>query len=144
MFPEALALCAIPGLGGSISVSPELSQIIKANGFEINDAKTRLQNRSRRQIVTGLVVNRKTNVRKRFKSQIRAMLYAWQRWELKGAQTEFLAKYDKRAINRSPMAPDPKFEDVVAGKIAFLGMINGEDDPAVLRFKAIHRALPKP
>lgn len=141
MFPEMLAVCEFPGLGGSVSVSQALSQVIKANWFDINDAKTRLQNRSRRQVVTGLVVNRKANVKKRFESQIRAMLHAWERWELKGAQTEFIAKFDKRATTRSPMTEEPKFEDVVAGKIEFLRMIKGDGDPAVLRFKATYRSL---
>lgn len=51
----------------------ELSSILKSNGFEINENKTRLEYFSSRQEVTGLTVNKKLNVDKIFIKKTRAM-----------------------------------------------------------------------
>lgn len=53
----------------------ELSQLIGLSGFEINHSKTRMQYSDSRQEVTGLVVNRKLNVRKEYRRTVRAMVH---------------------------------------------------------------------
>jgi hypothetical protein len=58
-----------------------LGNIIEANilssGFHINHNKTRLRYKDRRQIVTGLVVNKKVNVRNEYYRSARAMLHSY-------------------------------------------------------------------
>jgi RNA-directed DNA polymerase len=49
-------------------------EIIRA-GFKINEKKVRLQYRNSRQVVTGLVVNKKVNVNRTFYKETRAMAY---------------------------------------------------------------------
>lgn len=51
----------------------QLEVIIKQSGFKINHKKTRLQYKQSRQVVTGLVVNKKVNVKKDFYKDTRAM-----------------------------------------------------------------------
>ncbi|HBL5957727.1 TPA: retron Ec67 family RNA-directed DNA polymerase/endonuclease, partial [Listeria monocytogenes] len=51
----------------------QLEIIIKQSGFKINPKKTRLQYKTSRQIVTGLVVNKKVNVTREFYKNTRAM-----------------------------------------------------------------------
>ena len=51
----------------------EITTQIKKSGFMINDKKTRLQYKSARQEVTGLVVNKKINVKREYYKTIRAM-----------------------------------------------------------------------
>jgi hypothetical protein len=51
----------------------EISKEVNRAGFLLNQKKTRLQLQSMRQDVTGLVVNRKVNVKKEFYKQTRAM-----------------------------------------------------------------------
>lgn len=53
----------------------ELTKIIQRSGFKINSTKTHFSNRSQRQVVTGLVVNRKINVKREYYKNTRAMAY---------------------------------------------------------------------
>jgi RNA-directed DNA polymerase len=52
----------------------ELQRLIKHSGFRINPAKTHMQYRTSRQTVTGLVVNRRINVRQEYRHIVRAMV----------------------------------------------------------------------
>ena len=53
----------------------ELARLVKKSGFEMNPLKTRMQYRDSRQEVTGLVVNRKVNVRSEYRHTVRAMVH---------------------------------------------------------------------
>lgn len=53
----------------------ELARLVKRSGFEINPLKTRMQYRDSRQEVTGLVVNKKINVRSEYRHTVRAMVH---------------------------------------------------------------------
>lgn len=53
----------------------KLESSVIYSGFRINPAKTRMQYRTSRQDVTGLVVNRKINVRKEYRHTVRAMVH---------------------------------------------------------------------
>ena len=53
----------------------ELSEEIKRAGFSINDKKTRVQYKDSHQEVTGIVVNKKLNVDKKYYKDTRAMAY---------------------------------------------------------------------
>ena len=67
----------------------ELEKVIVASGFKINNKKTRLSNNMQRQEVTGLVVNKKINVKREYIKNTRAMahkLYLSQRFEIDGRE----------------------------------------------------------
>lgn len=53
----------------------ELEEVIISSGFEINPKKTRLSNNMQRQEVTGLVVNKKINVKREYVKNTRAMAF---------------------------------------------------------------------
>lgn len=53
----------------------ELEELINSSGFEINSKKTRLSNNMQRQEVTGLVVNKKINVKREYIKNTRAMAF---------------------------------------------------------------------
>jgi RNA-directed DNA polymerase from retron ec67 len=53
----------------------ELEEVINSSGFEINSKKTRLSNNMKRQEVTGLVVNKKINVKREYIKNTRAMAF---------------------------------------------------------------------
>jgi RNA-directed DNA polymerase len=53
----------------------KLAEIISHCGFTVNERKTRMQHRDSRQDVTGLVVNRKVNVRCEYRHTVRAMVH---------------------------------------------------------------------
>ena len=67
----------------------ELERLIISSGFEINPKKTRLSNNMQRQEVTGLVVNKKINVKREYIKNTRAMafkLYKDGTFEIDGKQ----------------------------------------------------------
>lgn len=55
--------------------SNELAELVEMSGFQMNPLKTRMQYRDSRQEVTGLVVNRKVNVRSEYRHTVRAMVH---------------------------------------------------------------------
>lgn len=54
----------------------ELQRLITHSGFRINAAKTHMQYRTSRQEVTGLVVNKKINVRHEYRHTVRSMVHS--------------------------------------------------------------------
>ncbi len=54
----------------------QLKSLIKHSGFRINTAKTHMQYRTSRQEVTGLVVNKRINVRREYRHNVRAMVHS--------------------------------------------------------------------
>ena len=110
----------------TVKLGYELRRVFKNNGFEINSDKSRLSYHSERQEVTGLTVNEKPNVKRQFVREIRAMLNAWKKYELEGAQEEYEKKYAKKIAH--PQSPKPSFRNVLNGKLNFLRMIKGFDD----------------
>ncbi len=72
-FPVELAF-QLPG-GHQWQLGKPLRDTIERSGFQINDAKTRMQYRGSRQVTTGLTVNEKVNVRSEYYRAARAMCY---------------------------------------------------------------------
>jgi RNA-directed DNA polymerase len=73
-FPKEIAV--VPEDGDHIwTLGEELLEIIDFSGFQVNPQKTRMQYRDSRQEVTGLVVNRKTNVSQHYRRTVRAMVH---------------------------------------------------------------------
>ena len=122
-----------------VELGDELEKIINTNGFKINPKKTRAFSKQQRQEVTGLTVNRSPNVRKKYISQIRAMLHAWDKYRLEAATLEHFRLYDNK--HRNPNHKLPSFKKIVKGKIEFLGMVKGNKNRQYLRFKGIYRRL---
>ena len=109
-----------------------LREIIEQNGFSINSKKIWLSGQHRRQHVTGVTVNKFPNLPRRFTSQIRAMLHAWNKYGLSAAQVEWEKSYSTK--HRAPWQIPPRFEQVLKGKIEYLGMIQGQESKTYLRF----------
>ncbi len=71
-FPDAIAVQE-PGSLSGWEPGAELVHEIRRAGFKINPAKTRMHCRGSRQMVTGLVVNEKVNIRSDYYRKARAM-----------------------------------------------------------------------
>jgi S1-C subfamily serine protease len=123
----------------SVVLADDLRRVIEGNGFQINARKTRLAAENARQVVTGVLVNRFPNLPREFLNEVRAMLYAWRKWGLAGAEKRFGETYQRRA--HYPGAPAPRFREVLGGKIAYVGMIRGSADPYYLTFIEQFEAL---
>ena len=61
--------------GGKWVVGKKLENAIKSTGFTINSSKTRMSLKQSRQTVTGLVVNKKVNIKKEYYLNARAMCH---------------------------------------------------------------------
>jgi RNA-directed DNA polymerase len=126
-FDDQIAVVA----GRTVQLGSALRHVIFANGFKVNPAKIHLRKPSERQEVTGLVVNRKPNVRRTRVRQIRAMLHALHRWGPTAAEAEFHSKYAYRRYY--PVGHKPDFRRVLRGRISFVGMVRGRHDALYLR-----------
>jgi len=104
----------------------ELAHIIHSNGFSINESKVRLCKNGQRKEVTGLTVNKFPNVKRAFVRQISSMLYAWDKHGAEATQKHFIEIYYHK--QRASDA-EPRFENVLKGKINYLRMVRGDNDP---------------
>jgi RNA-directed DNA polymerase len=117
---------------GRAILGQELRTIIENNGFWPHPEKTWLFNRQARQVVTGLVVNTKRNVRREWVRQLRAMIHAWKVHGLERAESEYHRKYLRRQKRGDETPP---FAQVVRGKMEFLKMVKGMRDPVYRRLQ---------
>jgi len=111
----------------------ELERIIQEYGLEINPAKTRLQYSAFRQEVTGLIVNEKVNVRRRYVKQIRMWLYYWEKYGYEKAEQIFAKDYlkDKGHVKNGK----PNLMNVLDGKLEYLKMVKSDYDSTYLKLK---------
>ena len=109
----------------------ELRRIIEEQNFTINDKKTRLQKRGTRQEVTGIIVSEKLNVTKKYVRDLRNILYIWERYGIDIANSKFLPKYKEEKGHVKKGQPD--IANVISGKLMYLKMVKGNDDPVYLR-----------
>lgn len=94
----------------------ELSLVIKRCGFKINPDKTRFQLYNEKQVVTGLKVNRKVNVDRRYVRTTRAMVHSLH-LDVEGANN----RYKKQKGDNVG-----RLENMVQGRINFIGMVKGK------------------
>ena len=114
----------------------ELERIITELELEINPEKTRLQYQTHQQETTGLTVNEKVNVKRRYIKQIRQWLYFWERYGYAKAQELFLKAYtaDKGHVkNVKKHVPD--LQNVLDGKLLYLKMVKGVSDPTYIKLQ---------
>jgi hypothetical protein len=104
----------------------EIHRIIAQQGYYIKESKTRLQRDGYRKEVTGLLVNEKANVQKRYVKQLRMWLYYWERYGYEIASGFFLQQYiaDKGHVRNGK----PDMTNVISGKLDYLKMVKGADN----------------
>lgn len=117
----------------------ELQRVIAASNLEINPVKTRLCHRSQRQEVTGLTVGSKINVNRKYVKDLRAILHIWEKYGLSAAYASFYPYYrsEKCRINRG----NPDLVKIISGKLCYLKMVKGENDPVYCKLLAQYRRL---
>ena len=95
------------------SLIPLIKEIIAEEGFIVNEKKTKIMRRQQCQIVTGVIVNEKPNLKRAQRRQLRAVAH-----RLALAGPEYVQMAGRRAD------ADPLW--VYAGKLAFFKHINPE------------------
>ena len=106
----------------------ELERLINEENLITNSRKTRLQKSGYRQEATGLIVNEKVNVRRRYVRQIRMWLYYWEKYGYEKAEQIFKRDYmaDKGHVKNL----NAHLVNVLDGKLEFLKMVKGVEDGA--------------
>lgn len=120
-FPTAAAVKRPDGA----TVGDELEEIIRANGFAVNPAKVHLAEARESQRVTGLTVNKKTNVDRRFIRNLRAMMHNIEVQGWRSNQQRYIASL---AGSRRPGEAAPDIKDAIRGRIEYVGMVRGHED----------------
>lgn len=117
----------------------EISRIISDQGFRMNESKTRLQKTGSRQEVTGLTVNAIANVSRQYISDLRWIISIWEKEGYAKAFAKFYPKYKKEKgyIKKG----EPIMENVIGGKLDYLRMVKGNNNPTYQKLAARYAAL---
>jgi RNA-directed DNA polymerase len=144
-FPSALAIAGSDAEGRSVRLGNQLVEAVEGCDFKINFSKVRLQSAKSRQEVTGLTVNRKPNVQRRYVRRIRAMLNAWDVHGYEAAERSYFERYDTK--DRGPHSA-ATFKSIVKGHLNFVAMVRGHDDlvydKLLQRFSGLTGVPPRP
>lgn len=117
----------------------EIKRIIEEQGFKMNDKKTRLQRDGERQEVTGLTVNQRANVTRKYVRDLRWMLHCWEKDGYDKAYAVFY-NYYKRTKGYIKKG-EPVMENVIDGKLNYMRMVKGAKDPTYLKLLARYNNL---
>ena len=124
---------------GQVIVGDRLAAIIKEQGFEINDRKSRLQSYWTRQMCTGLVVNGdKVSIPRPFMRHLRSLIYHWRNGGWQDAISFLHAKE-----NRTNIDTREKLVSHVIGKINYMKSVRGQDDYICQRFSNTVKSIPE-
>ena len=112
----------------------QVSNIVEKHGFRLNEHKTRLQRRGRRQQVTGVVVSHKVNVTRQYARQIRTLLYMWKHYGYNEASQSALNHYRRQHGKTKGHEDSLNLAAVLRGRLGYMKMVKGETDPQYLKF----------
>lgn len=114
----------------------ELNKVIENNGFVINMDKTRCQHYSKRQIVTGLVVNEKVNISSKYCKGIRSLLHIWEKYGYQAAYETYFVYHpnELRGCN---------FINKIDGKIEYIHHIKGKNNSLYIQLSTRFEKLVK-
>lgn len=99
---------------------PFFKQILREDGYEVNEGKVRVMRQGQRQEATGVVLNEKANLRREHVRRLRAAVHRLHTHGPEGVQLP----------SRKPGEHEPRF--VLQGHLSFLNMINHGQGDALL------------
>ena len=125
---------------GQVIIGDRLTNVIERHGFRINDRKSRLQSHWTRQMCTGLVVNDGSHVSppRWYTRQLRSLVDHWQKSGWQGAAQVLHSKE-----NRPLFEDRQSLQNHVFGRISYLKMVRGQNDPIPQRLEQILASLPQ-
>lgn len=116
--------------GDRVFVGKKIENFIKNNGFSINEKKTRLAIPNQSKWVTGIKVNEKLNLSRKYIRRVRSMLNAWEVYKEDLAEKKFNSDYN--------LGKNKSFRQVLRGKIDHIGNVRGKND---LLYKKLYNRL---
>ena len=137
-FPPQLARYPSAQGSGQVINGDSLTTIIERHNFLINHRKSRLQSYWTRQTCTGIVVNSDhPSPPRRYARNVRSLLDHWRKngWE---EAAQILSEKENRPLFQER----DRLANHVLGKIAYLKMVRGQDDPIAQRLEETFRLIP--
>jgi RNA-directed DNA polymerase len=122
--PSSILEASMP-MDGVPRLGSDLTTILEKNGFSANLAKTRVQSSAERQMVTGLIVNNRANLPRKFAREIRAIFFNVKTSGYVAAEDRF----HKILQSRKSRFSTPPLHASLQGKLSYLRMIRGRSDP---------------
>lgn len=123
---------------GQVVIGDKLINVIERHGFQINERKSRLQSYWTRQLCTGLVVNRgRVSPPRPYIRRLRSLIDHWRK---NGWQDAAQMLHTKE--NRPLFLERQALVNHVNGRIGYLKMVRGHDDPVSQRLERIVSTLP--
>jgi RNA-directed DNA polymerase len=107
----------------------DLKKLIEQYHFKINEKKFRINSSKSKQTVTGLVVNTKVNLDRRYIRNIRACLY---NWRMNGLEHATAKHYQ---VISPDMEKQTEFANKLKGQVEFVGMVRGSEDEIYKRYR---------
>ncbi len=126
-----IELFSIEPLTGKAIVGPAPSHVITSAGFSLNSYKVRIAWSERKQEVTGLTINERTNLGRWFVRELDSLIYIWQKYGPMAAA----ARYARRHRIPATLANPKRVLNFLRGKCSFLKMVKGEHDPVCRRLQ---------
>jgi len=120
-------------INGVFKPTHEIISVVSSCGFILNSSKTRGEDSRSRQVVTGLKVNKKVNVDRRYIRTTKAMIHDLS-FDVEAANIKFLSLQSNK--------PSKRLENVVAGRINFIGMVKGLDSTVYQMLARKYNRLP--
>lgn len=141
IFPNTIAYL---DSGRKACVGHALNKIICKNGFIINHDKVFLNHKTSRQEVTGLIVNKFPNLKRKYIKDLRAILHNCTKYGICTTAKKYIqySTYTKPYIislcNAANSDSEAKlynwFKNVICGKIRFIGTIRGRSNPYFIKY----------
>lgn len=107
--------------------------IIEECGLKINDRKTKVSVKGERLEVTGLIVGEKVNVPRHYIKRLRTLLHLWKHYGYEEAQRIYSRDFCR--------GTDKSLKTVIYGKINYLAMVKGREDPTAVGYRNRFREL---
>lgn len=120
--------------GGHVSevqLSANLRQIIATNGFKINSKKTWYAEKSSRKEVTGLIVNKYTNIKRNYIRNIRSSIYIAEKLGVSNAERKYFEKYGKQI----------SLKNSIKGKLDWVAQVRGRSFSAYITLASRYNML---
>ena len=127
-FPEDICLLQ----DGKVCIGQALNTVIHNNSFIVNSAKNHISGKGSRQIVTGIIVNKRMNVRREYIRSVRAVLYKWEKYGEPYIVEDFSKRLtrdgNKTIYLKSHEEKREIFTRCIIGRINFIGRVRGKHD----------------
>lgn len=120
---------------GVAAINSEVRDLIKANRFEINEAKIHIARKSSRQQVTGIIVNEKCNFPRKEYRSLRVLFNNWDRIGIEYAGAEYAKcnhSHASKLFDEDGLISETLLKKHIRGRLEYYTMITSPNKKASL------------